>query len=72
MFPGVICTFLKNGPLCPSRKIKLALQLTRQGKHNEALQLLLDPQTWRGLNSRQYPIWALAVWKVFDFVAERR
>ncbi|KAF8321656.1 hypothetical protein DL93DRAFT_2093642 [Clavulina sp. PMI_390] len=49
-----------------------AKMLTRQGQSNEALKLLLDPQTWRGLNFRQYRVWSRAVWSTFDFTAKRK
>jgi len=49
-----------------------ALRLTRQGNPSSALKLLLAPQTWRGLNFRQYSLWAMQVWNVFDFTAGRK
>ncbi|KAF8333978.1 uncharacterized protein EI90DRAFT_3153365 [Cantharellus anzutake] len=49
-----------------------ASRYTRQGATDEALKLLLDPQTWRGLTFQQYQIWALEVWNVFNFTAERK
>lgn len=49
-------------------------QLSRQGKEDESLITLLDPETWRGLDYSLHQVadWAGEIWKTMLFLASRR
>ncbi|KAG8966350.1 hypothetical protein FRC03_012147 [Tulasnella sp. 419] len=49
-----------------------ARRLGRQGNYGGALLVLLDPNTWKGINLRQYNMWASEIWEVLRLTASRR
>ncbi|GBE82222.1 predicted protein [Sparassis crispa] len=49
-----------------------AYQRARQGKYQNALALLLEPDVWRGITLNDYNLWATEVWHIFVLRASRR
>ncbi|KAG8872855.1 hypothetical protein FRB97_007290 [Tulasnella sp. 331] len=49
-----------------------ARRLLRQGNFGGALLVLLNPETWSGLNLRQHGVWASEVWKTLRVAVQRR
>ena len=51
-----------------------ALQFARAGKEDECFKLLLDPQTWKGLehNMHQLHCWVMEIWYNMLLLASRR
>ncbi|KAG9025744.1 hypothetical protein FRB95_009811 [Tulasnella sp. JGI-2019a] len=49
-----------------------ARRLLRQGNFGGALLVLLNPETWAGLNLRQHGVWASEVWKTLRDAVQRR
>ncbi|KAG8893475.1 hypothetical protein FRB99_001919 [Tulasnella sp. 403] len=74
-YEGMVTAFTQPGSDDDSRLNVLrarARRLVRQGNCGGALIVLLDPDTWRGLNLRQYELWANEIWKALQVTARRR
>lgn len=50
----------------------MSLQHARQGKYEEAVSMLLDPDVWIGLEIADYQMWATQIWHIFVLRASRR
>jgi hypothetical protein len=46
--------------------------MARQGDYEIALAILIQPDTWRGLDFVQYPEWASHIWHILVLRASRR
>jgi len=49
-----------------------AYRRARQGKYQDAIAVLLEPDVWRGLNLHDYSQWALQIWHIIVLRASRR
>ncbi|TFK29908.1 hypothetical protein FA15DRAFT_187068 [Coprinopsis marcescibilis] len=49
-----------------------AYRTARRGRYNEALSILLEPKTWRGLTMADYNVWANEVWNILAMRTVRR
>ena len=47
-------------------------QRARQGKYQDAIAVLLEPDIWRGLNLHDYSQWASQIWHIIVLRACRR
>jgi anaphase-promoting complex subunit 5 len=47
-------------------------QRARQGKYQDAIAVLLEPDIWRGLNLHDYSQWASQIWHIIVLRASRR
>lgn len=47
-------------------------QRARQGKYQDAIAVLLEPDVWRGLGLHDYAQWASQIWHIFALRASRR
>ncbi|KAH6918616.1 hypothetical protein BKA70DRAFT_1247713 [Coprinopsis sp. MPI-PUGE-AT-0042] len=52
--------------------VNRAYRTARQGKYNEALSILLEPTTWRGITLTDYNLWAYELWSILALRAVRR
>ena len=48
------------------------LQCARQGKYQDAIVVLLEPDVWRGLSLHDYSQWASQIWHIIVLRASRR
>jgi hypothetical protein len=48
------------------------LQNARQGKYQDAIAVLLEPDVWRGLSLNDYSQWASQIWHIIVLRASRR
>ncbi|KDQ60855.1 hypothetical protein JAAARDRAFT_31853 [Jaapia argillacea MUCL 33604] len=49
-----------------------AYKRARQGRYEEALGFLLEPDVWRGINMEDYELWAQEIWHILALRATRR
>ncbi|KAI0283133.1 hypothetical protein BGY98DRAFT_1087979 [Russula aff. rugulosa BPL654] len=49
-----------------------AYRRARQGKYQDAIAVLLEPDIWRGLNLHDYSQWASQIWHIIVLRASRR
>jgi anaphase-promoting complex subunit 5 len=47
-------------------------QRARQGKYQDAIAILLEPDVWRGLSLHDYSQWASQIWHILALRASRR
>lgn len=47
-------------------------QRARQGRYDDGLAILLDPEVWRGISVDDYGLWAQKVWHILTLRASRR
>jgi anaphase-promoting complex subunit 5 len=47
-------------------------QRARQGKYQDAIAVLLEPNVWRGLSLHDYSQWASQIWHIIVLRASRR
>jgi len=47
-------------------------QRARQGKYQDAIAVLLEPDVWRGLSLHDYSQWASQIWHIIVLRASRR
>ncbi len=47
-------------------------QRARQGKYQDAIAVLLEPDVWRGLSLHDYSQWASQIWHIMVLRASRR
>ena len=60
-------------PLLPIKKSPdPSPQRARQGKYQDALAVLLEPDVWRGLALHDYSQWASQIWHILVLRASRR
>ncbi|ELU44876.1 Apc5 domain-containing protein [Rhizoctonia solani AG-1 IA] len=72
---NLIMTFTTPGHGSEPRltaQLAKARALSRQGKSQEAVVGLLDPDVWRGLNRVQKETWAREIWCILEGQARRR
>ncbi len=46
--------------------------MARQGKYEESVASLLEPDVWRGLNIADYNLWAAEIWNILALRACRQ
>ena len=61
----VLSRFVKKFP-------NLRPQRARQGKYQDAIAVLLEPDVWRGLSLHDYSQWASQIWHIIVLRATRR
>lgn len=47
-------------------------QRARQGRYEDAIAMLLEPDVWRGLTLNDYNVWACQIWHILVLRASRR
>ena len=47
-------------------------QRARQGKYDDGLAILFDPDVWRGISMDDYGLWAQKIWHILTLRASRR
>jgi anaphase-promoting complex subunit 5 len=47
-------------------------QSAKQGKYQDAIAVLLEPDVWRGLSLNDYSQWASQIWHILVLRASRR